>query len=77
MTAQPIDTWLNDAIRAAVRRWAEVAVATNRAPSTQPNALALFCMKHAIVLDPFEPARTGRAILRVLALLDSMREDAP
>jgi hypothetical protein len=76
MKQTSVDTWLSETTRIAVRRWAERAIALNRMPSQTPNAVVRFTQQHAIPLDSVEPRITGRAILQVLARLDSMRDDA-
>lgn len=76
MNRQP-DTWIADRAPEVVRRWAENAVWTNRAPAPPPNAVVQLTERHLIPIDPFQPRDAGLAVLRVLARLDEMKGLAP
>jgi hypothetical protein len=76
-TNQPLAAWVRERSLIVVRAWAERAVQTNRASKQTPLAVARFCQEHGIVLDLFEPRRTGQAILNALTMIDNAKDTDP
>jgi hypothetical protein len=69
--------WIEPRSQDVIRTWAERATAVNRAGKQTPLAVTRFCQMHSIVLDLFEPRRTGQAILRALTMIESAKGIAP
>jgi hypothetical protein len=73
----PIDGWLSDIGREAVRLWADRAVRGDEEGRRPPNCVIAFAARHGIPLDRYDHRVSGLAVQRVLRHCDAGRGLAP